>query len=121
MRRGKQARYPARCDVPEQIWSSVVKASESRPPASLLRNDLDVALRIVRDLFSSEVEKLWCDAPETHQRIVEFVQHYMPRLRSRIAIYEAEEPIFDHFNVEVQIERALERKVWLKSGGYLVL
>ena len=44
----------------------------------------------------------------------------MPRLRSRIALYEAEEPIFDHFHVEVQIERALERKVWLKSGGYLV-
>ena len=98
----------------------IVKAGESASPASLLYNDLDVALRIVRDLFSSEVEKLWCDAPETHQRIIEFVQLYMPRLRSRIAMYEAEEPIFDHFNVEVQIERALERKVWLKSGGYLV-
>ena len=44
----------------------------------------------------------------------------MPRLRSRIALYEAEEPIFDHFHVEAQIERALDRKVWLKSGGYLV-
>jgi ribonuclease G len=103
-----------------KLWSSIVKASESAPAASLLYNDLDVALRIVRDLFSTEVEKLWCDAPETHQRIIEFAQLYMPRLRSRIALYEAEEPIFDHFNVETQIERALDRKVWLKSGGYLV-
>ncbi|HJU29366.1 MAG TPA: Rne/Rng family ribonuclease [Candidatus Binataceae bacterium] len=103
-----------------KLWSSILKLSETSPPASLLYSDLDVALRIVRDLFSSEVERLWCDDPETHARIVEFVQTYMPRLRSRISLYEAVEPIFDHFPIEPQIERALERKVWLKSGGYLV-
>jgi ribonuclease G len=103
-----------------KLWSSVVKVSETTPPASLLYSDLDVALRVVRDLFSSEVDRLWCDDPETYERVVEFVQSYMPRLRSRIALYEAEEPIFDHFHIEAQIDRALERKVWLKSGGYLV-
>jgi ribonuclease G len=103
-----------------KLWASVAKLSESSPPASLLYSDLDVALRIVRDLFSSEIDRLWCDDPETHERIVEFVQSYMPRLRSRVALYEASEPIFDHFQIEQQIERALERKVWLKSGGYLV-
>ena len=103
-----------------KLWSSVVKVSETTPPASLLYSDLDVALRVVRDLFSSEVDRLWCDDPETYERVVEFVQSYMPRLRTRIALYEAEEPIFDHFHIEAQIDRALERKVWLKSGGYLV-
>lgn len=103
-----------------KVWSSILKLSETSPPASLLYSDLDVAMRIVRDLFSSEVERLWCDDPQTHARIVEFVQTYMPRLRSRISLYEAVEPIFDHFPIEPQIERALERKVWLKSGGYLV-
>jgi ribonuclease G len=103
-----------------KLWSSVVKLAETTPPASLLSSDLDVALRVVRDLFSSEVDRLWCDDPETYERIVEFVQSYMPRLRTRISLYEAEEPIFDHFHLEVQIDRALERKVWLKSGGYLV-
>jgi ribonuclease G len=103
-----------------KLWSSVVKLSETSPPASLLYSDLDVALRIVRDLFSSEIDRLWCDDAETYERIVEFVQTYMPRLRSRITLYEATDPIFDHFPIESQIERALERKVWLKSGGYLV-
>jgi ribonuclease G len=103
-----------------KLWSSVVKQSETTPPASLLSRDLDVALRVVRDLFSSDIDRLWCDDPETYERIVEFVQSYMPRLRSRIALYEAEEPIFDHFHLDPQIDRALERKVWLKSGGYLV-
>ena len=103
-----------------KLWSSVVKQSETTPPASLLSRDLDVALRVVRDLFSSDIDRLWCDDPETYARIVEFVQSYMPRLRTRISPYEAEEPIFDHFHIEAQIDRALERKVWLKSGGYLV-
>lgn len=103
-----------------KLWSTIVKASENTPPASLLYSDLDVALRIVRDLFSSEIDRLWCDDAATFTRIVEFVQSYMPRLRARAALYEEIEPIFDHFAIEPQIERALERKVWLKSGGYLV-
>ncbi|MBF6569098.1 MAG: Rne/Rng family ribonuclease [Candidatus Binataceae bacterium] len=103
-----------------KLWSSILKKSETTGPATVLYNDLDVALRTVRDLFSSEVDKLWCDDPATYQRIVEFVQTYLPRLRSRIARYEDAEPIFDRFNLEEQIERALDRKVWLKSGGYLV-
>ena len=103
-----------------KLWSSIVKLAETSPPASLLSSDLDVALRVVRDMFSSDVDRLWCDEPETHERIVEFVQSYMPRLRARLSLYEAEEPIFDHFHIEAQIDRALERKVWLKSGGYLV-
>ncbi|HJU11525.1 MAG TPA: Rne/Rng family ribonuclease [Candidatus Binataceae bacterium] len=103
-----------------KLWSSIIKAGENSPPASLLYSDLDVALRIVRDLFSSDIDRLWCDDAPTFERIVEFVQSYMPRLRARAALYEAIEPIFDHFSIEPQIERALERKVWLKSGGYLV-
>jgi ribonuclease G len=103
-----------------RLWASVLAKSESSPPAAILYSDLDVALRTVRDLFSSEIDKLWCDDPETYERIVQFVQHYMPRLRARLTTYQGAEPIFDHFKIEPQIERALDRKVWLKSGGYLV-
>ena len=103
-----------------RLWASIVAKGETSPPASILYSDLDVALRTVRDLFSSEIDKLWCDDPETYERIVQFVQHYMPRLRARVTMYQGVEPIFDHFKIEPQIERALDRKVWLKSGGYLV-
>ena len=103
-----------------RLWASIVAKSESSPPASILYSDLDVALRTVRDLFSSDIDKLWCDDPETYERIAQFVQHYMPRLRARLTMYQGAEPIFDHFKIEPQIERALDRKVWLKSGGYLV-
>ncbi len=103
-----------------KLWGSILRKNESMPPASILYSDLDVALRIVRDLFSSEVDKLWCDDPTTYSRIVQFVQNYMPRLRARVMLHEGGEPLFDRFSIEPQIERALDRKVWLKSGGYLV-
>jgi len=103
-----------------KLWSSIQRKNESMPPASILYSDLDVALRIVRDLFSSEVDRLWCDDPTTYSRIVQFVQNYMPRLRARVTLHDGAAPLFDRFNIEPQIERALDRKVWLKSGGYLV-
>ena len=103
-----------------KLWASILRKNESMPPASILYSDLDVALRVVRDLFSSEVDRLWCDEPNTYSRIVQFVQNYMPRLRNRVALHDGQEPLFDRFSIEPQIERALDRKVWLKSGGYLV-
>ena len=103
-----------------RLWSSIVRKSENIPPASLLYNDLDLAVRVIRDLFSSDIERLYCDDPATYERIIQFVQDYMPRLRSRVSCYKSDEPIFDHYGVEAQLARALERKVWLKSGGYLV-
>ncbi len=103
-----------------KTWESILKKAEKSSPPSILHTDLDVALRTVRDLFSSEVERLWCDDAATYGRIVQFVQTYMPRLRSRVQLYEGDEPIFDHFKIEPQLERALDRKVPLRSGGYLV-
>ncbi len=103
-----------------KLWGSILRKHESMPPASILYSDLDVALRVVRDMFSSEVDRLWCDDPTTYSRVVQFVQNYMPRLRARVTLHDGPQPLFDRFNIEPQIERAIDRKVWLKSGGYLI-
>src|SRR6202011_3655945 len=66
-------------------------------------------------------DRLWCDDPTTYSRVVQFVQNYMPRLRARVSLHDGPQPLFDRFNIEPQIERALDRKVWLKSGGYLII
>ena len=78
----KPPRDSARHRVSDQAWNSILKERVERP-ASMLYSDLDVALRTVRDMFSSEVERLWCDDPNTYSRIVQFIQTYMPRLRAR--------------------------------------
>jgi len=77
-------------------------------------------LRTVRDLFTSDVDRLAIDSREDHARVLEFVTALMPRLAPRVHLYEGLTPIFDQHGVETKINRALERRVWLKSGGYLI-
>jgi ribonuclease G len=86
----------------------------------LVHEDLDVVLRTVRDLFTSDVDRLAVDSAEDHQRVLEFVTGLMPRLAPRVHHYDAVTPLFDQYGIETKIARALERRVWLKSGGYLI-
>ena len=87
---------------------------------ALVHEDLDVVLRTVRDLFTSDVDRLAVDVEEDYQRVLEFVTGLMPRLASRVHRYDAITPLFDQYGIETKIARALERRVWLKSGGYLI-
>jgi ribonuclease G len=104
-----------------KLWSGVVRKADSLPAPALLHHDLDVILRTIRDLFTADVSRVLVDNRRDYQRIVDFVESVMPRWRARVELYEHPEPIFERYGVEAQIARALERKVWLKSGGYIVI
>src|SRR5262245_37141789 len=104
-----------------RLWKEVVRKSERAKPASLLYSDLDLVLRTVRDTLTSDVEKLIVDSKPEFERVQKFVAAFMPDYHGRIELYEGSEPIFDGFGIEGEIDRALERKVWLKSGGYLIM
>lgn len=88
---------------------------------SLLYSDLDLALRSVRDLMSQDVERLVIDNEEEYESIKDFVKTYFPKLLSKIELYNDNNAIFDTFGVELDISRSLGRRVWLKSGGYIVI
>ena len=106
-----------------KLWNSIVKKNESpsaRAPA-LLYADLDLLLRTVRDLFTPEVDQLIIDNKAEYERILKFVQAFMPDFAHKVEHYTGREPIFDGYGIELEIDRALERKVWLKSGGYLIV
>ena len=105
----------------QKLWTRILRKSEQVGAPALLHYDMDLALRTVRDLFTAETQRLIVDNPRDHQRILEFVDTVMPRLTSRIELYDEPEPIFDRFAIEPQITKALERRVWLKSGGYIVI
>src|SRR5262249_12861476 len=92
-------------------------AAESAAPA-LIHQDLDLVLRTVRALFTTHVERLSVDAAADYARVLEFVQTTMPRLAPRVHHYQGVTPIFEQHGVESKIARALDRRVWLKSGGY---
>lgn len=104
-----------------KLWNSILKRNETSKAPTLLYNDLDLLLRSVRDHFTSEVDQLIVDYKPEYERVLKFVQTFMPDFAHKIELYTGREPIFDGYGIETEIDRALERKVWLKSGGYLVI
>ena len=91
------------------------------PAPALVHPDLNIILRTVRDLFTSEVDRLIIDSPQDYETCLEFVRSYLPHLQPKIQSYRGKESIFEAYGVELEIERALGRKIWLKSGGYIVI
>src|SRR5919205_719077 len=104
-----------------KLWNEVVRRTENARCPALIYNDLDLLLRSVRDLFTADVERLIIDSRTEYDRIKKFLAAFMPDFTGQIGLYEGAEPIFDGFGIEIEIDRALERKVWLKSGGYLIV
>src|SRR5207247_10246030 len=103
-----------------RLWARLEKQADAASAPALVHSDLDLVLRTVRDLFTSDVDRLAIDSREDHARVLEFVTALMPRLAPRVHLYEGLTPIFDQHGVATNINRALERRVWLKSGGYLI-
>jgi len=104
-----------------EIWNQVVRKNEKRGGPGLMHPDLDLILRATRDLFAADVEKLVVDDREEYERILGFVTAQDPALAQRVVLHDSDEPIFDSYGIEQEIRRATQRKVWLKSGGYLIL
>jgi ribonuclease G len=104
-----------------KLWNEVVRRAEGGRCPSLIYNDLDLLLRTVRDLFTADVEKLIIDSRSEYDRVKKFIAAFMPDFAGHIEMYDGNDPIFDGYGIEIEIDRALERKVWLKSGGYLIV
>jgi len=104
-----------------KLWNNVVQRTETMRCPSLIYNDLDLLLRTVRDMFTPDVDKLIIDSRPDYERIKKFIAAFMPDFAGQIELYTSSEPIFDGYGIEIEIDRALERKVWLKSGGYLIV
>ena len=103
------------------LWENIQRKKEKVSAPSLVHSEFDLVIRSLRDFMSQNVERLIIDSYTEWERLKEFANIYFPRIADKIELYEGDEPIFDAFGVEVDLARALERKVWLKSGGYIVI
>ena len=103
------------------LWKNILKRYQALSAPALLHKELDVSLRALRDLMTSEAERLIIDSRSAYDTINTFIETFMPGLKNSIELYEGSEPIFDAYNLEGDISRALQKKVWLKSGGYIVI
>ncbi|HET7710468.1 MAG TPA: Rne/Rng family ribonuclease [Thermoanaerobaculia bacterium] len=103
------------------LWEQIRRRGEKASAPALVHHDLDLVLRTIRDVLSPEFKSVWVDSVDEYQRIVEFLDHIQPTLVSRVRLYRRDEPIFEEFGIEAEIAKALKSKVWLKSGGYIVI
>lgn len=104
-----------------RLWSTIQARMDRLSSAGLLYRDLNVSLRAVRDLFAREVDRLVIDSADEYRNVMEFINTFAPRLSHSVQLYDGRDPIFDTYGIEMEISRALEKKVWLKSGGYIVI
>jgi ribonuclease G len=103
-----------------KLWSSICERERDTAPGSIVYEDLPLSVRIMRDVVDARVEKVRIDSRESYQRLLRFTEMFMPDLAVEIEYYPGERPIFDLYGVEDEIQKALDRKVQLKSGGYLI-
>jgi ribonuclease G len=104
-----------------QLWATIRERSLGARPPALLYQDLSLAQRVLRDMVSPQTARVLVDSRENHQKLFAFAQRYMPLLAARVEHYAGERPLFDLYSVEDEIEKALLRRVELKSGGYLII
>ncbi len=103
------------------LWQDILSKYRTVPAPALIHKELNISLRAVRDLLTHEVENLIIDSRRVYEDVLSYLDVFMPRLKESVELYEGSEPIFEAFNLEGDISRALNRKVWLKSGGYIVI
>ncbi|MFZ2961362.1 MAG: Rne/Rng family ribonuclease [Candidatus Ozemobacteraceae bacterium] len=104
-----------------KMWAKVEAKSKISPMKSMIHRDLPLTLKLVRDYFTDEVEQFLIDSPEEHRTILDFCDFLSPLQRASLEVYREPTPIFEAFGVEEQIKQALDPKLWLESGGYLII
>jgi Rne/Rng family ribonuclease len=104
-----------------KTWNEIKQKNEERKPPALLHRDLNLVERILRDYVSDDFTGIWIDSEEEYGKVVEFVSRFQPKLVSKVKLYTKEQPIFEEFGIQHELDKALRAKVWLKSGGYIVI
>jgi len=103
------------------LWENLSRGIDEVRAPSLIHSDLDVTSKVLRDILTEDVKRIVVDNVDEYDKIVRFLRTFMPRLNYCIELYKGEEPIFDAYGLEVEISRSLGRKVWLKSGGSIII
>ena len=103
------------------LWTDIKMRSESSKSPALIYHDLNLVERILRDQVTDNFSAIWVDTEQEYERVLRFLQRFQPSLVRRVKLYTKETPLFEHFGVTQEIDRALKSKVWLKSGGSIVI
>jgi ribonuclease G len=103
------------------LWDEIKTRSDTSKSPALIYHDLSLIERILRDQVSANFSSIWVDSQEDYERIVRFLNRFSPTLVRRVKLYTKDVPLFEHFGIQDEISKALRSKVWLKSGGSIVI
>jgi Rne/Rng family ribonuclease len=103
------------------LWTEIKNRAESSKAPALIYHDLNLVERILRDQVTQNFSQIWVDTESEYERILRFASRFQPALVKRIKLYTKETPLFEQFGIQEEINKALKSKVWLKSGGYIVI
>jgi ribonuclease G len=105
----------------KSLWNDIRNRAENSKSPALIYHDLNLVERVLRDLVTEDFANIWVDTEQEYERILRFVNRFQPSLVKRVKLYTKETPLFEQFNVQEELNKALKSKVWLKSGGYIVI
>jgi ribonuclease G len=104
-----------------RLWQEIYRSYEKRKTLGPVHTELDVELRALRDLLNEDIDRVITDDEESYKRILAFITQFMPKYKDIVSLYSEEKPLFDLYEIDLEISRSMERKIWLKSGGYIVI
>jgi ribonuclease G len=105
----------------KNLWNEIKSRSDESKSPALIYHDLNVVERVLRDQVSADFSVIWVDTETEYERILRFANRFQPGLVKRVKLYTKETPLFEQFGLNEEINKALKSKVWLKSGGYIVI
>ncbi len=104
-----------------RTWAEIKARSEQKKAPSVLHRDLNLVERILRDFVTPDFGAIWVDSEEGYTKVVDFMSRFQPQLVGRVKLYTKQTPVFEEFGIQQEIDKGLRPKVWLKSGGYIVI
>lgn len=107
-------------DYLSRVWKEVQKSYDKRKNPGHVHREPDLELRALRDFLNSDVDEVVVDNKRSFKKIQSFLSQFIPKYKNKIKLHDNDIPLFDVFNIDLEISRSLDRKIWLKSGGYLV-
>ena len=108
-------------DYLHKMWQNINDEAEKAEAPALISEEVGLLIAMVRDVMTDDVDRILIDSDREYKKLVRYLKQFSPHLASRVKLYKEKTPIFDRYNIEREIEKTLDRKVWLKKGGYITI
>jgi ribonuclease G len=104
-----------------RLWAKLKAKADRLPAPALVHKEADMVVAMIRDVFTDEVSKVMCDNRDDYKKIISYARQVLPHLKGRVELYKGNKPVFDVYDLEPELDKMLNRKVWIKKGAYLVI